>query len=301
LRLMREWNDACREARDAILAEISDPEKRAKRPEANRDALTADEETEARRLGIHVAENDERIAEIELQLAAEARSGQVAIALGQHVEVKSEPLTYNKFRSTHENISYFRDLWLMKQHGDVEATKRLQAHAAEMDVEMPARAQRRARNAEREVRNVIGWDVASPFETRTNPNRTDGTGGYLVPPVWMMDELIPILRAGRTVADQVRGMPLPDGTDSINIPKLSTGTTAAVQTADAAAVSSTDFTDTSVSAGVKTIAGQQDVSIQLVEQSPLSLDNILFADLVADYNKKLDAQVIGGSNASGQV
>lgn len=215
--------------------------------------------------------------------------------------VRSEPLTYTHDKSVAENISYFRDLWMMKQHGSQEATARLQRHAQELDVEMPNRAARRAANAERETRNAIGWDAPSPFEKRTNPNRTDGTGGYLVPPLWMMDELIPILRAGRVVADQVRKFDLPEGTDSINIPKLSTGTTTAVQTADAASVSSTDFTDTSVSAGVKTIAGQQDVSIQLVEQSPLSLDEILFADLIADYNKKLDLQVLAGANANGEV
>lgn len=286
LRLLREWNDACREARDAFPALLT----------AESRSATAEEDAEFRRIAAEVAENDERIAEIELQLAAEARAGQVAQALGlPGVQVNSEPLTYQKQRST-----YFSDLWKMSQ-GDVEAKSRLERHGAEMDVELPRREAQRSRNAEREVRNQIGYDQPSPFEKRVNPNRTDGQGGYLVPPLWMMDELIPILRAGRVIADQVRKFDLPDGTDSINIPKLATGTTAAIQTADAASVSSTDFTDTSISAGVKTIAGQQDVAIQLVEQSPLSLDGILFQDLVADYNKKLNDQVMSGSNASGQV
>jgi HK97 family phage major capsid protein len=56
-----------------------------------------------------------------------------------------------------------------------------------------------------------------------------------------------------------------------------------------------------VSAGVKTIAGQQDVSIQALEQSPLNFDQIIFADLIADYATKVDLQVLAGSNSAGQV
>lgn len=289
LKLMREWNDACREARDAFPALLV---------AEKRDRLTTDEDTEFRRFAEEVRENDERIAEIELQLAAEARSGQVAIALGMPgIQIKSEPLTYTKRKADVDGVSWIRDQYHMVQ-GDPEARARLERHGVEMDIEVPRREEQRVRQAESEHR-ATGWE--NPLEKRTNPNRTDGTGGYLVPPVWLMDELIPILRAGRVVADQCRQMTLPEGTDSINIPKLSTGTTAAIQTADAASVSSTDFTDTSVSAGVKTIAGQQDVSIQLIDQSPLNVDELVFVDLIADYNKKLDVQVLSGSNASGQV
>jgi hypothetical protein len=62
-----------------------------------------------------------------------------------------------------------------------------------------------------------------------------------------------------------------------------TGTKVEVQTADAAAVASQDLTDTSVTAPVRTLAGQQDVSLQLLEQSPVGFDEIVFADLIADY------------------
>jgi HK97 family phage major capsid protein len=99
----------------------------------------------------------------------------------------------------------------------------------------------------------------------------------------------------------VTNLPLPPGTDSINVPKISTGTTTAIQTADNQSVSETDLADTSVSAGVKTIAGQQDVAIQALEQSPVNFDQIIFADLIADYATKVDVQVLSGSNASGQV
>jgi hypothetical protein len=104
------------------------------------------------------------------------------------------------------------------------------------------------------------------------------------------------------VANLCRQMDLPGGTDSINIPKIATGTATAVQTADGAAVASTDFTDTVVTAPVRTIAGQQDVALQLVEQSPGQIvDQAILEDLTADYNMQVDRQVLAGTGANGQI
>jgi hypothetical protein len=83
-----------------------------------------------------------------------------------------------------------------------------------------------------------------------------------------MNDYIALARAGRPTANLVQNQPLPPGTDSINVPTISTGTATAVQTADNQSVQETDLADASVSAGVKTIAGQQDVAVQLLEQSP---------------------------------
>ena len=116
-----------------------------------------------------------------------------------------------------------------------------------------------------------------------------------------MQRYLELARAGRPYANLCPTETLPPGTDSINIPKVSTGTSTAIQTADNATISETDLADTSVSCGVKTIAGQQPLSIQLLDQSPLSFDDIIFRDLFADYATKLDVQVISGSNANGQV
>jgi HK97 family phage major capsid protein len=134
-----------------------------------------------------------------------------------------------------------------------------------------------------------------------NLSRTDGNGGYFVPPAWLMTQWIELARAGRPTADLINSQALPPGTDSINIPKVSTGTAADIQTADNAAVAETAFTDTSISVPVKTIAGQQTMAIQLIDQSPLNFDEIIFRDLLADYATKTDVQVLNGSNGSGQV
>jgi HK97 family phage major capsid protein len=66
-------------------------------------------------------------------------------------------------------------------------------------------------------------------------------------------------------------------------------------------VQQTDLTTTSVSSPVQTIAGGQTVSLQLIEQSPLNIDEIVLQDLAADYAKQLDTQVLSGSGSSGQV
>jgi HK97 family phage major capsid protein len=208
--------------------------------------------------------------------------------------------------------SYFLDLARVQLNqatataASTRAKERLARHAKELEVDLPAREARRdelARERHRPDAAPAGYNRRArdnAFEKRVNPNRTDGQGGFFVPPLWLVDEYIDLPRFGRTTANLCKTMGLPSGTDSINLPKVATGT-AAAQTADAAGVSSTDLTDTSVSAPVRTIAGQQDIAIQLLDQSPWGFDEVVFADLIADYNAKLDVQVISGSGAAGQV
>ncbi len=240
--------------------------------------LTEAEDTEFRDLTDQIKDLDETIVARDARVSELAdeekraehtdRAFKRAALTETNVRVKSEAPTYERG----SRQSYFRDLALAQINQDRSAQARLDRHAEEIEL-----------------------------ESRTNPNRTDGTGGYFVPPAWLMDQYAEYLRAGRTTANVIGSMALPAGTDSLNIPKLATGSTAIIQTADAASVSSTDVTDSTVSAGVKTIAGQQDIALQLLEQSPLSFDEIIFRDLVADLNMNLDRQVISGSNASGQV
>lgn len=127
-------------------------------------------------------------------------------------------------------------------------------------------------------------------------NETAGTGGEFVPPLWMQDEWVKLARASRPTADACNDMPLPDGTNSINLPTVSTGTATAAQ-ADGGTVQSTDMASSSVTATVKTIAGQQDVARQLLDRSVPGIDQVIFDDLSRDYATKLDVQVLNGSGA----
>ena len=155
----------------------------------------------------------------------------------------------------------------------------------------------------RERLNRHAHDIATlpEYTEARNLNRTDGTGGYAVPPAWLVDQYIALARAGRPVANIVSNQALPAGTNSINIPKLTTGTSTSIQNGDNVNVSETDLTDTYVQAQVQTIAGQQGLSIQLLDQSPIAFDEVVFRDLTQDHATRVDAQVLYGSGANGQV
>ena len=49
------------------------------------------------------------------------------------------------------------------------------------------------------------------------------------------------------------------------------------------------------------MAGQQGLAIQLIDQSPITFDDLVFRDLVADYATQVDRQVLNGSGTNGQV
>src|SRR5690606_5727338 len=92
-------------------------------------------------------------------------------------------------------------------------------------------------------------EVASAPEFR-NLDRDDGSGGYFVPPAWMMSRFVELARASRAYANLCPTEVLPRGTDSINIPKVASGAATAIQSADNATVAEVDLADTSVRADV---------------------------------------------------
>lgn len=252
--------------------------------------FTADEDAEFRAKTAEIAAknteidgHNERIAELEAEMLraghGNAEADEVKRSTASVTDVK-EPLTYQKGNGQ----SYFRDLARSAVgQADESAKERLQRHAVDVATDD-------------EIRKVA--KVGAEFR---NLDRNDGTGGYAVPPLWMMNRFIELARAGRTYANLVPTEGLPAGTDSINIPKINSGTAVSIQTADNATIQETDLTDTSVNAQVKTIAGQQGLAIQLIDQSPVAFDEIVFRDLAGDYATKLDLQVIGGLGTGNQV
>jgi HK97 family phage major capsid protein len=215
-----------------------------------------------------------RITEMESFVTAdqEARAeaahvGETVDATETRVSIKSAEMTY---RQGGEH-SYFKDLALASAPGrfDGEARARLVRHAEEVAV-----------------------------ETRTNMSRTDGQGGEFVPPLWLLNQYISLARAGRVSADLASKYELPAGTDSINLPKISTGSVVAAQT-DNSAATNVDMTTATVTAPVNTYAGQQLFALSLLEQSPINFDQVVFADLIAAHAQAIGSAVIGGSGSSG--
>jgi HK97 family phage major capsid protein len=183
-------------------------------------------------------------------------------------DVKVEVISNEQvYRPDRPERSYFRDLYLSKTKGDREATDRLSGHAL----------------ATRDI------------------NTTDTSGGDFVPPAYLVNDYIAKARAGRVTADLCSKFALPGGTDSINFPAITTGTANAAQATQNNALQETNLVTATVTAPVTTIGGIQDVSVQLVEQSPIAFDQVIFADLAASHAQAVGNAVINGSGASGTL
>jgi HK97 family phage major capsid protein len=257
--------DMVREQRAKIVAPAD--EIIAKAESEARD-LTADEFEVVKRSADEAKAIDERIAELTDLAERNALAAKPLPKVGG-VVVRAEAQTYGKGAPN----SHVRDTVLAVTRNDPQAWERLRRHAAEVAVE---------------TRDI---------------SRTDGAGGEFVPPLWLVDMFGDFPRPGRVVANLCTQLALPPGTDSINLPRITTGPQVAIQTADNAAVQETDAVTATVTAPVVTIAGQQDLSIQLVEQSPLAggMDQLIYGQLLADYERVLGAQILNGSGGSGQV
>lgn len=223
-----------------------------------------------------------------------------------------EPLTYGRNSFDGHGESYFADrLRVATGMGkDLRAAQaRLKQHTAEMEVEVPRRREARQRAADRayeaamtdgraETRALQRMDRLgiARFEQRAI-SRTDGQGGYtFVPPIWLIEEYVNAPRPGRPFADLWQSLPLPAGTDSVNIPLMQVGTGAGGQS-DLGAAPTRDITDNFASAQVTTVAGINPASMQWCEQSsPPGADEIVFRDLMEDADSQIDIQLLLGSS-----
>jgi Phage capsid family len=205
--------------------------------------------------------------------------------------------------------SYFRDLMKAATPGGAAADP--DAYAATQRLTDHAKCVSRAMADLPDVFRVDetrGMPGAPDLEVRVTPYRDPGAGGYPsgavgfgVPPLYLVDQWLKALRPGRATADRCRQYSLPAGTDAINIPGFNVPTQAGVQAIDLAGLPSRDWTERVVTGPVRTLAGNSDFSMQLLEQSSVQFDEIIYQDLMADINKQLDLQVLTGTGTSGQV
>lgn len=268
LEIMRERRAATKTELDELLA-LPTEEKRD---------LTDDEGSKFDALVAEIRKQDERIAELEAQEKRDADAAEARRLAGQTVTataaVVNEPNPV--YRRGDASASFFRDLALVQipQIGGP-----LGANVGE------ARA--------RLVRSQ---------ETRAGDMSTAaGAGGEFAPPAWYIDEFIALARPGRVTADLCHSENLPSGISSINLPKVASGSSVAVQATQNSSVSDTAMSTTSVSSGITTLAGKQIVSLQLLQQSGIPFDRVILQDLAKEYAKQVDLQVLYGSNASGQL
>lgn len=249
--------------------------------EEAREDLSADEDQEFRVKTAEIATKqaeveafDERIKELSEEIERSGRLNEGAIA-ARKASARVEAIKEQDAYVRGNGHSYFKDLMLSQRGMDDtgEASERLRRHAV---------------------------DVKTSKEYR-DLDTVDGNGGYFVPPVWLVSDYIKLARAGRAYANLCHKQALPAGTNVINIPKVTSGTTVAAQDGENTAISETDLDDNFIAAQVRTISGGQDISLQLLEQGPINFDEVVFQDLLAAHAAKLDAYVLAGTGNNGQL
>jgi hypothetical protein len=205
---------------------------------AGRTHLSVDEDKRVealRRQGREAGEHAERLAErlaVARSIESEARENQrqerITISTGasrpsydEVGRVGMEERTYRPDDQRTGRPSFYRDLAMGQVFADPAAGQRLARHAHELEVDGQAGPQQRA----------IGTGAV--------------TG--LVPPAYVTEQFAELARAGRPVANAMQPMPLPETGMTVNISRITTGTSAASQSSENVAVSETNADDTLLS------------------------------------------------------
>ena len=258
-----ERRDAVKVEMDAILEAVA---------AENRTDLTEDESAKVDTLVEESRSLDSKIEKLTAQAAADAKASEARSAFADvampkvgGAKVTREARTY----SPETEASFVKDAFAAKFSNDYAAQERLARHTKEEEVE----------------------------------RRSVGTGNFagLVIPQYLVDLAAPLARAGRPTADfATNKMLLPAAGMTLNISRMTTGTSTAVQAAENDAVSNTNADDTLLTVNVRTIAGQQDISKQAIERGT-GIDQFIIQDLIRGWHTTLDNQILNGTGAGGQI
>jgi len=219
-------------------------------------------EAELRGVATQLQMSQERLAEIEADGVREARAAQVRVAPAVGGAQVNEPALYREDNAA--EVSYFKDLYRAQIRGDFRAAERLSKNA----------------KIEQRALTTVATD-----------------GGEFAPPLWLVSEYVKFARATRVAIDLFDVQALPSGISSINLPKVSTGTTVGLQTENGA-VTNTDLVTTSLSTDITTVAGAQTVSLQLMEQSATPFDRVVLEDLAGAHAVELNRQSHAGNGTT---
>ena len=247
---------------EELQAELADAQLAFERDNAALQGLNPDDEQTRKDLESRFSEKEAEVAKLAGDIARIERMNKALNDVPRaEIKVGNEPRTYEKGarESNGEFRSFFRDLLRAEEH-DVSAQTRLARHSREMSVEY------------RDLTTASG-----------------GVG--LVPPQHLLDELAEFARSSRPFADALGPRPLPETGMTFNVPRVTTGTAAAVQS-EGGAVQETNAVTDYLSFTVNTVAGMQDVSRQLLDRSDPATDTVIGQDLSADYAKQLDTQLL---------
>lgn len=122
--------------------------------------------------------------------------------------------------------------------------------------------------------------------------RDVGTGAFagLVVPQYLTELYAPNAKANRPFANAISGHDLPADGMSINLSRITTGTSTDIE-GENDAVSDTDIDDTLMTILVQTNAGQQTLSRQAVERGT-GVEGVMLDDLFRSYHTRLDSTLL---------
>jgi hypothetical protein len=123
--------------------------------------------------------------------------------------------------------------------------------------------------------------------------RATGTGAFsgLTVPQYLTEMFAPAVAARRPFADAMTSLPLPSSGMTVNISRITTPSSAALQANENDAVSETDMDDTLLTENVQTAAGQQTVSRQAIDRGT-GIEEVTMRDLQRRYATNLDSTII---------
>jgi len=177
--------------------------------------------------------------------------------------IGQEERTYHR-GNTGKGGPFVRDIVMKTLYGDLEAEQRLNRHMQEERVE---RGQYLTRAA--------------------------GTGAFagLVVPQYLTELYAPALSNMRPFADICNRHDLPDSGMTVNISRITTPTSVALQASENTNVSNTDIDDTLLTENIQTAAGQQTLSRQAIERGT-GVEGVVMDDLMRRYAATLDSTLI---------
>jgi len=123
--------------------------------------------------------------------------------------------------------------------------------------------------------------------------RAAGTGAFagLVVPQYLTDLYAPAAAARRPFADACRPHDLPAQGMTVNLSRITTATSTALQASENVAVSETNIDDTLMTINVQTNAGQQTLSRQAIERGA-GVEPVVLDDLFRRYATTLDSTLL---------
>jgi hypothetical protein len=177
--------------------------------------------------------------------------------------VGREERTYHQ-GNTHGGAPFLRDIMSQFLYRDPEAEARLMRHMSEERVERGAYMERAA-----------------------------GTGAFagLTVPQYLTEMYAPAVAARRPFADACTKLSLPANGMTVNISRITTATSVALQASENSAVSETNIDDTLLTENVQTAAGQQTLSRQAIDRG-VGVEDVVMNDLQRRYATALDSTLI---------